>query len=592
MDSCAKCGKPTIPQLKFCAGCGAPRAAQLAAPPPAPAASTCGSCSKPLEPGQRFCGHCGAARDGAAAAPAPGSVPTQYRAPPLQVEEARQSPPPASMHTRQTQKTKSTASVLFVVPRHASEGDRGATLSATLSRFVGGPTGQVLFVEADTALEDVQAALRAANFDAVCIIGSAKDIPHSAVRDLAGHDEAIYTDNFFGMTYIPGEEDRYHGDVLPETPVSRIPSLNAALIERLLNVDDRLCDTWQGGVAVSAKVWRGASAAVLESLAGRDGPALQLSPPATIEDVDGLLCRNVGRLYFNVHGTDQAPVWVGDNGMGDYPTVLQPPTIAIAQDAIVISEACYGAMIVDGEPAISHTFLQRGAGAFVGSTIIAWGPANPPPSLADTIVTGTYRALDEGIPLGLALLEAKLEILNSHLDRDEVLSPSAHNTLLSFVAYGSPLACTNSRPKATSTAGRRFGARSAVESKTRGGGSVLDRVRGRMSGGGGDDADNGVLEQYRQRIRRRLPPGSWEVLDQGRTLLAGLSQRFRTYSEIKNQLTGLLGEEPASVSVVDYRSGNAKRTSINGSVTAGNLTKHAIVLVDEDGQLLDSMVSR
>ena len=207
-------------------------------------------------------------------------------------------------------------------------------------------------------------------------------------------------------------------------------------------------------------------------------------------------------------------------------------------------------------------------------------------------MTGTYAALDDGTPLGLALLEAKLEILNNHLDRDEALNPSAHNTLLSFVAYGSPLASTSARPKATSTATRRFGARSAVGSKARSSGSVLGRVRGRMSGGGGDDSDNGVLEHYRQRIRRRLPAGSWEVLDQSRTLLAGLSQRFRTYAEIKNQLTDLLGEEPASVSIVDYRSGSAKRTSINGSVTAGNLTKHAIVLVDEAGQVLDSIVSR
>ena len=205
---------------------------------------------------------------------------------------------------------------MFALPSHAA-----SQLQGLLSGCIEGTNGRLVLVTFDDALQQVQSALRSQRFDAVCIIGNSDDIPHAEVEDETHHDDAILTDNFYGMIATPSEDDRYAGEVLPETPVTRIPSLDPHLIRRLLNVGDSLHPSWSSGVAVSAHCWRGASEAVLNTIAGRSGPRLQLSPPNTVGELDDLLAENVGRLYFNVHGTDQAPVWVGDDGMGGYPVI-------------------------------------------------------------------------------------------------------------------------------------------------------------------------------------------------------------------------------------------------------------------------------
>jgi hypothetical protein len=585
---CDNCGQELLPQLKFCSGCGSLGSGRPLESAVGAEMNSCHNCDGELSAGQRYCGNCGASQIRKSVAQDPTAIVTRQPTPPKHTRLSRTRVGSATGNARDGGALPVKSSVLFVVPTKMSNGVDGLELRSILSHFIGRHAGQVICVTSTEALSEVQNKLRTSTFDAVCIIGTAKDIPHSEVRDLTGHDTAILTDNFFGMTSVPSEDERFHGAILPKTPVSRIPFRDLALIQRLLAVNDNLCDNWDTGVAVSAKVWQGASDLVLKTITGGVGPSLLLSPPTSEDDVEGALNENVGRLYFNVHGTDQAAMWVGDNGVGDYPAVLRPSAIEVADNAIVISEACYGAMLTDGEPAISETFLRQGAGAFVGSTIIAWGPAEPPISLADTIVTGTFSALDNGVPLALSLLQAKLEILNNHLDRDEALSPSTHNTLLSFVAYGSPLASTTNHSRPTSR--RRFGATSRGIRKERTGGSVLAGIRGGMRGD--SSSTLGVLDHYRQQLSRRLPPGTWEVLDQSRTLLAALSKRFRNYDEISGRLVTLLGVQPASVNLVDYRTGRFGRTAINGSVKTGDLMRHAILLVDEHGQILDSLVSR
>jgi hypothetical protein len=484
---------------------------------------------------------------------------------------------------------KAFGSVLFVVPEAIQRLDEYRDL---LSRHVGGQVGGIVMVNPENALNLTQERLNREDYDAVCILGGTDLIPHSSVADLTHYDEAVLTDNFYGMKKTPSDSERYSGgSLLPEVPVSRIPTTDFEIVNRLFGVNDNLCPTWEDGFSVSAEVWENASSAVLNSVDPSGTSKPEMSPPFNSSQTSEALSSKTGRLYFNVHGSDQAPEWYGENEYGEFPVVLKSPDIQVAQNAIVVSEACYGARLWGSPDDISMSFLRRGAGAFIGSSIVAWGPPDAPPALADQIVIGTYAALDNGVPLALALLEAKLEILNMYFSVEQgSVSPQVHNTLLSFVSYGFPMATVNchSRP-----GGRRPFSHQDGQSKSSESGSALSRLRKQMRNNSDEQVDcKGLLDSYRSRIRQRLPEGTWDVIDSGRMTLSDLSKNFKTYDEIVKKIDFLLGGPPESVDVTRFGFGVEKKSCINASKKFASLTKHVSILLDEDGVILEVFVSK
>jgi len=525
---------------------------------------TCPGCGTATAAGQKFCGGCGSP-----------------------ISEA----PPAAEAVEDKLRQK----VLFVAPAAATEGRAGKALKKAVG-------AKLLGVDPGRAVAAVQAALgkKPGRYEAVCLLGDDRDLPHARVRDRTGNDDAVLTDNLFGMTSTPSESDRYEGALLPEVPVTRIPSLDADLVRQVVSVrKGRLLASWKRGLAVSAKVWKGASQAVLQRIAGGAAPSLHLSPAFSSGSAKECMGTRLQRLYFNVHGTDQAAVWVGEGG-GKHPVVMRPDVIEVASGAVCVSEACYGAITFDDEDSISLRFLERGVGCFVGSTIIAWGPTGAPPSLADLIVTGVYEALDAGEPAGFALLKAKQVILDKSLSRGEALSPSTHNTLMSFVAYGNPLATVKGtkRPKAAplppGIGARPPGPRARAKPAGPGGsGSVLDQIRARMAGAGvGAPGGGSALDGVRQRLQQRLPPGSWRVLSSGRVQLSQLATRFRNYAEISQSLTDLLGAPPEETDVTSYQSSGQERSCITASSGKGLEVRRALLVVDGAGEILETAVAR
>lgn len=467
----------------------------------------------------------------------------------------------------------------------ALQGARGAALRDTLLRHGG---AHLLAVDPGKAVSEVQAHLAGAgDVESVCVIGTDADVPMARVTDPANKDEAILTDNFFGRVLIPDEDARYTGDLLPDIPVSRIPSLDPQLVARLLQVGGSLHASWEGAAAVSADVWRGASQAVHEGVA-RGAGVLKMAPPSSEDEVRALLATDPGRVYFNVHGSDQEPVWYGEGG-GRFLPVLRADAIRVRDRAVVVSEACYGAAFFPGEASIGVTFLERGAGAFVGSTIIAWGPAEPPPGLADRIVLGFFGHLDAGEPAARALLLAKEDILNDALASGEPLGPAAHNTMLSFVLYGAPDAHTAAPRPAAPRATAAFTGKAIQHGAARGG-STLASVRARMAGDPGGDSS--ALGGARARLRTRLPPSTWRALSSGRVTLAELSPIFRSYDQIASALKRALGIMPTECDVFRYRSGPAERACVTGIVREAWGRRRAMVLVDGDGTVLESYLAR
>ncbi len=518
MSACAACGAAPRPGARFCGQCGAATAGEVL---DAPACPTCGRVSR----GGRFCGGCGASLD------APQTA---------------------------TARPAAAGPVLYVAPAAL----RGALEGALLTALAGPNRGRVLWVARDDALSATQAALRdpSASPDAVCLVGDAEALPHARLPDPCGYDEALWTDALYGMRSTPTAEARLAGDVLPDLPVARLPTRDPALIRRLLRVGATLSPGWASAAAVSAAVWASASSAVLDA-AGAATPCV-LAPPSDRPAVRAALTAAPARLYFNVHGTDQDAVWLGE-GDGRYPEVLRPADLAphaptgarVAPDAVVFSEACYGATLQDGPGSLAHAFLAAGASCFAGSTVIAWG-AGPghPPALADELALGFFRHLDAGLPAARALHQAKADLADAALSGGGGLSAPLHNTLLSFALYGAPLASVSApAPRAAPPLA--------------------------------------PLADARARLQRRLRPADWRLLTSGRLDLAALQAHLAHAPGVSARLAALLGAPPADARVLRYGAGPAARATVLASA-AGPVPRRVALELDAAGHLLRALVSR
>ena len=417
--------------------------------------------------------------------------------------------------------------------------------------------GRVLWVETESALDETQAALREGGdgVRAVCLIGDHRTLPFARLDDPCGFDSALLSDSPYGMHRTPSLEERFAGELLPLVPVTRVPALDGRLVERLLGAaeDDARERSWRGGVVVSAAVWREATTAVLRSL--ETDVDLTLSPPGARGDVEDQLSRRPARVLFNVHGTDQDAVWLGE-GEGVFPEVLRVADVNVADNALVVSEACYGASLADGGDAIAPRFLAAGASCFFGSTIIAWGSSRGgPPALADDLAREIFHALDAGDDAGQALARARHALLEAALSSGEGLSAPLHNTLLSFVAYGAP-------------------------------GRATDLGQGKVTSAQRSD----VLAEARESLRRRMAPAAWRLVSSGRVAFAALAQTYGAM--VTDALRDLLGATPADARVVKYLAISGERATVLASARSGGRVRHAIVELTAAGQVARRLVSR
>ncbi len=419
-------------------------------------------------------------------------------------------------------------------------------------------------------------AARGATPEAVCLVGPHERLPHAAFTDDTGRDDAVLTDNDWGMTESPDQPERDAG--MPTVGVTRIPSADPALVRRLLSVRDALPPGWEHGIAVSAQVWVRASAAVVARISPKTPLQLLASPAVDEAALRGKLGPSVGRLYFNVHGSDQTTSWVGD-GQGSYPVVVRPGTMRVASNAILVSEACYGARH-DEPDTVALRFLRAGGSAFVGSTIIAWGPAAPPNSLADLIPIGVYTRLDAGSTLADAALQTRLQLLSAALAADAV-TPQVINTAASFVAYGSPLA------RVSRSAHKGIERSAPPSSPGSPPGDVLGQVRA-----GGNDA-GGVLERARQRNAERNERLGWRKLSSEPLPPGALAARFLRASALQSTLAALLGTGALTATRVDrFSTARGEAHLVYGWDASDPLKRVAAVVVDAHGAQGDAFVTR
>ncbi|MEO0206715.1 MAG: hypothetical protein ABIL22_08610 [candidate division WOR-3 bacterium] len=263
----------------------------------------------------------------------------------------------------------------------------------------------------------------------IMIIGGDKVVPFYRLPNPCDDDD---TKVFSDSPYASRDDDF----LIPERVCARIPdNRSAKFIIKQLNKPF----TKNGkSFGMSALVWKEASKEVYQQIGNpRD---LKISPPTTSANFKSEWLREKDYLYFNLHGSSVSENWYGQDG-GNYPIALKPENIFEAS-GFVASEACYGAYIINKteKNALSLKFLdQDNVAGFCGSTTIAYGPPSPPSSEADLMVRYLFAYLKQGLLIGEAFKNAKIDFARKKIRLHGFLDDDDQKTLLQFVLYGNPL---------------------------------------------------------------------------------------------------------------------------------------------------------
>lgn len=488
----------------------------------------CISCGTSVKPLGKFCGQCGAKVGDEAKAVGLGNA----------------SNPAKRLQVSATARV-AIGSTLFVVPSHFVR-----ELTQILEQHLAFP----LAIVADEDPEKLQIKSRQAlkryratgELKYVCLLGNWADVAPFRVADpLHGRYNETYclTDSLYGCDAEFSEDDIF--TAIPIVPVGRIPVLDphvvaAALLEAPLHLEPAQAFAF----AVSANCWSIPTQAIIRLFTDMPSkatlvlahekkaltaPGVLLSPGWDADDLreavsqDSLKAGAV--LLFNVHGGKDDPDWTGQfRSMSPCsPMVMTPDTIIQFNNAVLISEACYGGALGYDEPSIVEKFFTNGGKAFVGCSVTAWGSTNDgwegdqSLSNADLIALHFLKALSRGKQMGEALTHAKIEALQD----DPQLDDTAQKTVLSFNLFGAPWHSLKIATAASDLPRR--------EAR----GSLLDRERRRRSGDGEDPSD--ALAVLRKRYLSRLPEKSRRFMIERQDAMRRITS-FKDVKEIEELL--------------------------------------------------------
>jgi hypothetical protein len=269
--------------------------------------------------------------------------------------------------------------------------------------------------------------------------------------DVVPFYEAPNPTPYDGDTSVPG--DCCYGasnpfELLSEWAVGRLPGAangDPTLLLRLIEAAAAYrppTDQALKPFGYATEAWRRAAAEVYAEVPGAG--ELLISPPILATTLDRTLLDGAGRIYCNLHGVRDGPLWYGQpSDRRALVAALRPADLAglDLHGAVVVSEACYGAAITGHNEytSLALAFLARGAVGFLGATAISYGPPSPPTGEADLIALHFLRALrTPGATLGGALLAARAGMLRDTLAQQATLDEDDQKTLLEFVLYGDP----------------------------------------------------------------------------------------------------------------------------------------------------------
>ncbi len=319
------------------------------------------------------------------------------------------------------------------------------------------------------------------------LVGGNRIIPFHQLKDPTNPNEIVYSDAPYADIYFDDLRS-------PDISMGRMPDGGVKDPTLLLNQLQTAINYFKGVVketvdttGVSAKSWEKVSMRLYDKLKGETELILtpeyglgtnvpehinlailrpekwQYERPdsvtkAVIEHVSSLIKHKIdpqlltGRklLYFNIHGDDRVDPWMGDMMTSKkiegeecimivYPDIVKPWVIKEAKvtNAIVFTEACYGAYTIDKTPETSNAlcFLNQGVLCLVGSTAVAYGePRKQYPRWADVLAKYFFDFIKRKYEVGTAFQMAKQRYVGTErpFNREDL------KTMFEFLLLGDP----------------------------------------------------------------------------------------------------------------------------------------------------------
>lgn len=292
----------------------------------------------------------------------------------------------------------------------------------------------------------VDAIFKAVNPDYLMILGAADVVPHQdldnpmlspddddahAWSDLPYACDAAYSRDpaqFVGPTRVVGR--------LPDLTGAPEPSHIIALLNTAAAYSRRPLGDYMRYFGLSAEVWQGSTRMSLNNVFG-NGDNLLLAPSAGPAYPGGEL--GARAHFINCHGALAQPEFYGQRG-SSYPVSLTTTTAGgrITEGTVAAAECCYGAELYNAavlglDMPICQSYLAQGAYGYLGSTTIAYGPADEN-GAADLICQYFLLSVLDGASVGRAALVARQQFVQHVAQMD----PADLKTLAQFCLYGDP----------------------------------------------------------------------------------------------------------------------------------------------------------
>ena len=217
--------------------------------------------------------------------------------------------------------------------------------------------------------------------------------------------------------------------------VGRLP--DSAFMNYLGNITCYNTPSSVNAFSMSAMVWQMETmdtySKVCEATGGYNNADMLTSPEYEVADVPDNLPAETNLLLFNLHGSNQAEFWYGQEG-NNYPEAISPDSFNhIWVPYFLAVEACYGARYENLEPSESVLLsaMNNKCISFLGSSRIAFGTAEPEGTCADVICCEYLLNVLHGMRAGEAFNLARKKLM-------ENVDPEVIKTLAEFSLYGDP----------------------------------------------------------------------------------------------------------------------------------------------------------
>jgi len=313
-----------------------------------------------------------------------------------------------------------------------------AAMRTVRATAVADPVDQV---KTKKAIDKVFGALRP---DYLVIVGSVDVVPHQDMTNPVPADDDPYAAGDLPYACEAGHgtdpssfrgPTRVVGRLADETGATKPTVLNK-VIRVAAKARTRPRRAYDAHLAISAEVWRDSTQLSIRNTFGSDKD-LKLSPTRGPKWTKEQARRRAH--FINCHGASVDPCFYGQRG-NDYPSAHDSSWLEgrIAEGTVAVAECCYGAELYDpsaagGNRPIVSAYAAQGAYGFVGSTTIAYGPAQGNGS-ADLLCQFFLQRVLAGASLGRAFLEARQRFVRD----TNVLDPADLKTLAQFNLIGDP----------------------------------------------------------------------------------------------------------------------------------------------------------